>query len=203
MRRLIDIFVAAVTLIFLSPFFLILAIAIRRDSPGPAFYGGWRVGRFGRPFRMWKFRTMVANADHIGPSITSSRDPRITRLGSLLRRTKLDELPQFWNLLIGDLTLVGPRPEAPDIVEVYTPEQRKVLDVKPGITGPGQLQYVTEDSELIPAGVPADQYYVQHLLGDKLKLDLRYSRTRTAASDARIVLGTMRLMVRAIFTKGS
>ena len=199
LRRLCDIVVAALALIGLSPLLLALALAVRVDSAGPSLYRGWRIGRHGRRFRMWKFRTMVANADHIGPSITASKDPRVTRLGEFLRRTKMDELPQFWNLLVGDLTLVGPRPEAPDIVEIYTPEQRRVLNDKPGITGPTQLHYVTENTDLIPAGIPADKYYVQHLLDHKLQLDLRYSETRTAASDVRIVFETVLLVARSIF----
>ncbi len=197
-RRLFDLFAAILGLLVAAPLFLFVAVAIRLDSPGNPFYGGRRVGRNGRVFRMWKFRTMVANADRIGGGITGKGDARITRLGALLRRTKLDELPQLVNLLTGDLTLVGPRAEVPSIVERYTPEQREVLQVKPGITGPGQIHYTTDQEGSIPDGVDPDVYYVEHLLGPKLAIDLDYIRRRTLRTDLRTIRATVGLVLRAL-----
>lgn len=199
MRRSIDLLIAAIALPLAAPLCALLALAIRIDSPGNPLYGGSRVGKDGRLFRMWKFRTMVANADRVGPGITGKRDARITRLGAVLRATKLDELPQLINLLTGELTLVGPRAEVPDIVARYTAEQRALLAVKPGITGPGQIYYTTDQADAIPEGVAADDYYVEHLLGPKLAIDLDYIRNRTVGSDVKMVGATFGLMVRALF----
>jgi lipopolysaccharide/colanic/teichoic acid biosynthesis glycosyltransferase len=198
MRRAIDLLVAAIALPLAAPLCAVLALAIRLDSPGNPLYGGWRVGKDGRRFRMWKFRTMVAGADRVGPGITGKRDVRITRLGAVLRRTKLDELPQLINLWTGELTLVGPRAEVPDIVARFTPEQRTVLSVKPGITGPGQIFYTTDQADAIPEGVAADDYYVAHLLGPKLAIDIDYIRTRTVGSDLKMVGATFGLMLRSL-----
>ena len=132
-RRLVDVVVAILGLALLSPVLLLIAIIVRVDSPGSPLYGGWRVGKEGRRFRMWKFRTMVRDADRLGPGITAKGDARVTRIGAYLRRTKLDELPQLFNLLTGDLTLVGPRAEVPEFVARYTSEQRQIRAVKPGI----------------------------------------------------------------------
>jgi len=134
MRRFVDIIVASMALAALSPLLVVITIAVFISSPGNPFYGGWRAGKDGRNFKMWKFRTMIDGAAKISP-ITGKNDPRVTPLGRLLRKTKLDELPQFFNLLLGDMTLVGPRPESPEIVALYTPSQRVVLAVKPGVTG--------------------------------------------------------------------
>jgi lipopolysaccharide/colanic/teichoic acid biosynthesis glycosyltransferase len=197
-RRFADISVAAITLLLLSPLFLVVILAIVLGSPGRPFYGGWRIGIDGRRFRMWKFRTMVTNADRLGGAITTQRDPRVTAIGRFLRATKIDELPQFFNLLVGDLTLVGPRPEDPDIVERYTAEQKETLKVKPGITGPGQLYYTTDQAATIPDSVPAEEYYIEHLLGPKLRKDLEYLRRRTAWSDCGVVFQTVAVMFRAL-----
>src|SRR5579871_1636540 len=189
MRRTIDIVVALLVLTLLSPLLLAIAVWIAIDSPGSPIYLAPRVGSGGRLFRMWKFRTMVRNAARVGPPITGSNDPRVTRLGRRLRRLKLDELPQFVNVLVGDMTLVGPRPEAPEMVARYTAEQRAVLDAKPGVTGRVQLESDSEEAT-IPEDMAADEYYVRHLMSPKLRLDLEYLRTRTAGSDALIVLAT-------------
>lgn len=145
---------------------------------------------------MWKFRTMIVDAERAGPAITGQEDPRVTRVGRILRRTKLDELPQFLNVLAGDMTLVGPRPEAPEFVALYTPAQRAVLAVKPGVTGRVQLES-GEESDSIPKGISADEFYRRHLMDRKLHRDLEYLNTRTAWSDTMIVLETAALMVRA------
>lgn len=198
LRRIVDIAAAAIGLVLLSPIFLVVAPLIRADSAGNPFYGGTRIGQEGRPFRMWKFRTMVTDADRIGGGITAKGDARITRIGRFLRATKMDELPQLLNLLTGDLTLVGPRAEVPHIVERYTPKQRETLRVKPGITGPGQIYFTTDQADSIPEGVSADDYYAEHLLGPKLDLDLAYLRRRTVLSDLKTIAATLGLVARSL-----
>jgi lipopolysaccharide/colanic/teichoic acid biosynthesis glycosyltransferase len=195
MRRLFDIVFALMALAVLSPVILMITLAVFVSSPGNPFYGGRRAGKDGRNFRMWKFRTMVNGAAKMGP-ITGKNDPRVTPLGRILRKTKLDELPQFFNLLLGDMTLVGPRPESPEIVALYTPSQRVVLAVKPGVTGKVQLDS-GDESETIPEGVQAYDYYLTHLMDRKLRMDLDYLRGRTPLTDAKIVLATAGLVFRA------
>jgi lipopolysaccharide/colanic/teichoic acid biosynthesis glycosyltransferase len=198
MRRILDIALALVILPLVSPLFLLVLLAVVIESPGNPFYGGWRVGKGGKKFRMWKFRTMMTGADRLGTAITTRRDPRITKVGWFLRATKIDELPQFINLLAGDLTLIGPRPEAPEFVEQYTPEQRQILKVKPGITGPTQLQYTVLEAETVPDGPDAERFYVEQVMDKKLRLDLEYINTRTFLSDCRVVRQTVALMARAV-----
>jgi lipopolysaccharide/colanic/teichoic acid biosynthesis glycosyltransferase len=196
MRRAIDILAAAWALAILSPLFILLALAIKLDSRGPVFFRGARAGLGGRQFLMWKFRTMRVGAASAG-SITGRNDSRITRLGRLLRKTKLDELPQFLNVLRGDMTLVGPRPESPDIVAVYDRRQQKVLDVKPGVTGWVQLT-VNEESDSFPVGVDPQSHYIEHVMGQKIKLDLDYEEQRSAWSDTWIVIRTAGRVARAV-----
>ena len=188
LKRTFDLIVSLVALIVLSPLFVVIAVLVKLDSPGPAFYRAERIGRGGRPFRMYKFRTMVVGADRAGPAITCKDDPRITRLGRLLRRTKLDELPQLLNVLRGEMSLVGPRPEAPRYVALYSPQQREVLKARPGITGLAQLAYIHEEELLNPANLDRD--YVRVLLPRKLALDLEYVNGRCFLLDLKILLWT-------------
>jgi lipopolysaccharide/colanic/teichoic acid biosynthesis glycosyltransferase len=199
MRRLVDVVVSAAALIILFPLMVAIAIGIVMDSPGDPFYRASRVGRGGRKFRMWKFRTMSepGNPWQKGPGITSRGDVRITRFGRILRRSKLDELPQFFNVLMGQMTLVGPRPESEEFVAFYNARQRAVLRVKPGITGCVQLASA-EESDSIPEGVHADQYYVEHLMGPKLEMDLVYLENRTAWTDAALIFKTAGMVVRVM-----
>lgn len=197
-RRLIDICVAAPALVFLSPLFVLISMIVVLDSSGAPFYGGFRVGQNGRRFRMWKFRTMVRNADRVGGAITTPQDCRITRVGALLRKTKLDELPQFVNLLLGDVTLVGPRPEDPGITDRYSPEYRRIFRAKPGITGPTQLLFTAIEAETVPEGEDAQEYYVQHLLDQKIRHDLEYLEKRTFTSDLKVVMRTAMLVGRSL-----
>lgn len=192
--RIVDILVAVFLLVLLAPLLLVIAAAITISSRGSPFYRSWRAGKDGRRFRIWKFRTMVPNAALIGSPVTGKNDPRITPLGRFLRKTKLDELPQFLNVLAGDMTLVGPRPEAPEIVELYSAHQPAVLSVKPGVTGPVQLSSADE-AESIPAGVGASVYYVEQLMDRKVRQDLAYLKARTALTDARIVFETAVLVM--------
>ncbi len=196
MRRIIDVVSSLAFLLVFSPLLAAVALAILYDSRGSVLYAARRCGKNGKEFRMWKFRTMVSGADRTGP-ITGRNDSRITRVGRLLRSTKLDELPQFLNVLLGDMTLVGPRPESPDIVALYTPEQRAVLTVKPGVTGRVQL-VAGEESESIPEDAEPRQYYLEHLLVPKLTMDLAYLKVRTPLSDARILSETAAYVLRCV-----
>ena len=187
-KRTLDLIVSLVGLALLWPLLAILALWIRLDSPGPVFYRGQRVGKDGQPFHMYKFRTMVLGAESRGPAVTYRDDPRITRAGRFLRRTKLDELPQLLNVVKGEMSLVGPRPEDPTYVALYTEEQCQVLSVKPGITGPTQLEYRDEASML--DGDSVDEDYVTRLMPEKLKLDLEYVRTHSLIKDLSILWRT-------------
>ncbi len=189
LTRAIDILAAFIGLVVLSPLFSAIAIAIKLDSPGPVFYRAQRVGKDGRLFRLYKFRSMVADADRRGPGITATGDTRITPVGRFLRRTKLDELPQLINVLRGEMSLVGPRPEDPRYVALYTPEQRRVLAVRPGITSAASLVYRHEEQLL--AGEDWETVYRTKVLPDKLAIDLAYLERRTLASDLKLILRTI------------
>ena len=183
MKRLLDVVAAAAGLIVTSPILAASAIAVKLESPGPAIYKGKRVGKDGREFRILKMRTM--RIDPSGPGVTAGDDPRITRVGRFLRRTKIDELPQLWNVLRGDMSLVGPRPEDPKYVAHYTAEQRGVLSVRPGITGPTALAFIDEE-ELLRGGDP-ETTYVERVMPRKLAVDLDYVRGRSFGGDLRIL----------------
>jgi len=197
MRRIVDITVSILVLLATAPVLVLAAIAISVESRGGPFYFAARVGKNGRPFRMWKLRTMRQRAGDQGPAITSRSDPRVTRLGGFLRKTKLDELPQFVNVLLGDMTLVGPRPEAPDFVRLYSPDQRRILEYWPGVTGPVQLASFNE-SELIAAGAAGAEQYASQIMGEKIQADLNYLDSRSAVSDARVVGETAAYVVRSL-----
>ena len=189
LKRAFDITASAVGLTVLSPLLFLIALVIRLTSPGPVLFRATRIGRGGRTFTLYKFRSMVADADRHGPGITTSGDPRITPIGRLLRRTKLDEFPQLWNVLRGDMSLVGPRPEDPRYVALYTPAQRAILDVRPGITSLASLRYRNEETLL--DGPEWETRYVQEILPAKLALDLDYARRATPWRDLLIILRTI------------
>lgn len=194
--RTFEVLFSLVVLILLSPLLCVIGLAIHLDSPGGALYRAKRVGLNGTPFVMFKFRTMVKDAAAIGPPITTARDPRLTRLGDFLRRTKLDELPQFINVLRGDMHIIGPRPEAPEIVATYSSEQRRILAFKPGITGKQQIE--GEESDTIPTGAQASEYYRSHILDRKLKADLDYLEHRTIGTDLALIVKTAGVVAKAI-----
>ncbi len=187
-KRSVDILVSLMGLIILWPFIGIIAILVKLDSPGPVFYKGTRIGRYGKRFEILKFRSMIADASRRGASVTCQGDPRITRLGHFLRDTKLDELPNLINVLKGEMSLVGPRPEAPDWVERYTPRQRKVLTVRPGITGLSQIKFRHEEALL--SGDDLETAY-SRVMSDKLEIDLDYVANHSFFMDMRILLGTV------------
>lgn len=188
-RRWLDVAASLVGLAVLSPLFLMIGLWIKLDSPGPIFYRATRVGRNGRLFRLYKFRSMVAGADKRGPGITATGDARVTRAGRFLRRNKLDELPQLINVLQGEMSLVGPRPEDPRYVALYTPEQRQVLAVRPGITSAASLAYRHEEQLL--AGEDWESVYREQVLPAKLAIDLDYLERRTLARDLKLILQTV------------
>lgn len=184
-KRAMDVTAALTGLALTAPLLFILAILIKLDSPGPVLYWSKRVGRGGRLFRMAKLRTMFLGADQTGPAITGHADPRITPLGRWLRRFHLDELPQLWHVLTGEMSLVGPRPEAPCYAAHYTPEQRRVLDVRPGITGLAQLQFRNEAAILGPHATDAD--YIRLILPHKVAVDLDYIAHWSLRLDFKII----------------
>lgn len=192
--RIVDIFAAGVGLVLLSPVWLLIAILIRLDSKGSVFYRAARIGRDGKPFRLYKFRSMVVGADQQGPGITTADDRRVTRMGSFLRRTKLDELPQLWNVLKGDMSLVGPRPEDPRYVALYTPAQRAVLQARPGITSAASLTYRHEERLL--TGSDWEEIYCTKVMPAKIDIDLAYLEQRTMLSDLKLVFRTIQAMVK-------
>jgi lipopolysaccharide/colanic/teichoic acid biosynthesis glycosyltransferase len=194
LRRLLDVTVAGMLLLVLAPLLGVLALLVRAASTGPALFRQIRVGRNGRPFVLLKLRTMRADAP--GPAITSGGDPRITRLGAWLRRTKLDELPQLWNVLRGDMSLVGPRPEVPHYVALYTPAQRAVLRVRPGLTDPASLAWANEAATLATFPEP-HRAYADAVLPRKLALSLAYLERRSVWSDLAVVLRTVAHVARA------
>ena len=189
-KRLLDIGSSAVGLIVLAPLFLVVAVLITLDDRGPVFYRQRRVGRGGRLFSMFKFRSMRVRAEEDG-LLTVGADPRITRVGYWIRRFKVDELPQLINVLLGDMTLVGPRPEVERFVDLYTPDQRRVLDQTPGITDPASLRYWDESRLLAEAGDP-ERYYATHILPEKVRIQLAYAEEAGVWSDLMVVMHTLR-----------
>ncbi len=189
-KRVFDIVVSLLILLITCPFFLLLAAAIKIDSRGPVFYRQVRVGRYGRDFKIFKFRTMVQNADKIGLAITTGHDPRITRVGHLIRKCRLDEFSQLLNVLKGDMSLVGPRPEVRRYVEVYAPEYWATLLVRPGITAPSSIAFRNED-ELLSAGGDPETIYIEEILPKKCGLNLEYMKKITVCRDIRIMFQTV------------
>ncbi len=191
LRRTVDVTVALLALVLLSPVLLLLGVLVRLSSPGPAVFKQERVGRDGRPFTIWKFRTMVVTPTGFGPQVSGVTDPRITGLGRWLREHRLDELPQLVNLVRGDLTLIGPRPEIPEFVDHYTPEERLLLRVRPGVLGPGALLFAASQAAELDAVPDPHAHYVQHQLHQKLALDLEYLRDRTVRRDLGLIARTL------------
>ncbi len=173
MIRFFDIIFSVVGLLLLSPFFLIIYILIRCESKGGGFYCQQRVGKDGRRFGLYKFRSMRTGSDKKGLITVGGHDSRITRMGYFIRKYKIDELPQLWNVLKGDMSLVGPRPEVKKYVDLYTEEQRRVLSVRPGITDYASIEYVDENEILGKADNP-DRVYVEEIMPAKIKLNMRY-----------------------------
>jgi lipopolysaccharide/colanic/teichoic acid biosynthesis glycosyltransferase len=188
-KRIIDFAAALIGLIALVPLFLLVTVLVKLTSRGPVLFRQERVGQYGKIFRIAKFRSMFEDADKRGLSLTSAGDPRITPLGRILRRFKLDEFPQLWNVLIGDMSLVGPRPEVPHYVALYSAAQRRVLTVRPGITDPASIAYRHEEQLLGRQPVP-DRYYRDVILPDKVSMNLDYLDHISLSYDLSLVLRT-------------
>ena len=196
-KRAFDLLAAALGLALLSPLLAAIALAIRLDSPGPVLFRQQRVGRHGVPFRIHKFRTMVADAPARGPALTIGADARVTRVGRFLRARRLDELPQLIDVLKGDMSLVGPRPELPRYVALYPAALReRVLAVRPGLTDPASMAFLDESERLARAADP-EREYVEVLLPAKLQAAVDYAERASLASDLRILLGTLRRLLAA------
>ena len=190
-----DIVASGFGLLVMSPVFLILAIWIKLDSKGPVFYRQVRVGRKNRDFRIFKFRSMRVGADKMGLITVGGHDPRVTRSGYFIRKYKLDEFPQLINVFIGDMSLVGPRPEVRKYVDLYTSEQMQVLDVRPGVTSLASIRYRNEN-ELLEKVEDSDQYYINVVMQDKLAIDLEYIRNVSFGYDIRLVFQTFWEIIR-------
>lgn len=191
MKRLMDVFFSFVGLIVLLPLFFLISVAIVFDSGFPVFYLQKRVGKNGKDFILFKFRTMKLNSDEHGLLTVGKKDSRITRIGYFLRAFKLDELPQLLNVFIGDMSLVGPRPEVRKYVTLYNEEQRRVLSVRPGITDYASIKYVNENDLLADAKDP-EEFYIKRIMPEKLKLNMEYIHQRNLLIDIKIILQTFR-----------
>jgi len=194
LKRVFDIFSSLVGLILISPVFLIVPVLIRLDSKGPVFFKQWRIGKDGKQFRIYKFRTMVQDADKVGSLITAGNDQRITRIGKLLRRYEIDELPTLINVLKGDMSIVGPRPEAPKYLHHYDRKYREILSVRPGITDLGTLSFRDEAKYLNAQNY--EDIYETEILPQKLDLYLKYICTRSFLLDVRIIFKTITLILK-------
>ena len=195
LKRALDVALSGAALLVLWPVFALIAVAIKLDSPGPVFYRQVRVGRGGKPFRIFKFRSMVDNADKKGLTITVGRDSRITRVGAILRKTKVDELAQLLNVLCGQMSFVGPRPEVEEYVALYTPEQRQVLLVRPGITDYASIAYRNENEMLEGASDPR-RMYIEEIMPAKLELNMKYLREISPLSDVKLIFATIAAVLR-------
>jgi lipopolysaccharide/colanic/teichoic acid biosynthesis glycosyltransferase len=189
-KRLFDIFSSLFGLIILSPFLFIISICILISSRGGIFYRQTRVGKNGKDFRLWKFRTMKPGSDKKGLLTVGGRDPRVTGIGYFLRKYKLDEFPQLINVLAGEMSLVGPRPEVRKYVDMYSPEQIHVLDVKPGITDYASIEYSNEN-ELLAKSADPEKTYIEEVMPAKLKLNMKYIEEKSFWTDMKIIFKTV------------
>lgn len=194
MKRTFDIVMSGLGLICLSPLFLVLAVWIKCDSAGPVFYRQVRVGRYNKDFRLFKFRSMRPGSDRKGLITVGGRDPRVTRSGYYIRKYKLDELPQLINVFIGDMSLVGPRPEVRKYVDMYDAEQMHVLDVRPGITSLASIRYRDENDILAVAEDP-DRAYIEQVMPDKIAIDLEYVAKASLATDIALIFRTFKAIL--------
>jgi lipopolysaccharide/colanic/teichoic acid biosynthesis glycosyltransferase len=194
-KRVFDIVVSFFGLVVILPVFFIIAIAVIVESRGGVFYLQKRVGKNNKDFKIFKFRTMYTNSDKKGLLTVGSDDKRITKIGLILRKYKLDELPQLINVLIGNMSLVGPRPEVRKYVNLYTNEQKKVLGVKPGITDPASLKYSNENEILAQFDDP-EKVYIEEIMQAKLNINLEYIKTRSLKSDFKVIIDTLKKIKR-------
>ena len=190
MKRIFDIIVSFMGLIVLSPLFITIAILIKRDSKGPIIYRGKRVGRFGKPFEIYKFRTMVVNADKIGGPSTAADDVRLTRIAGFLKKYQLDELPQLINVLKGEMSLVGPRPEVEVYVNMFTEEEKAILAVQQGMTDYASL-WDFHEGEILRGSDDPEKTYLEKIRPEKIRLQMKYARDHSFIIDIKIILKTL------------
>ncbi len=195
MKRLFDLICSVLGLILLSPAFLFIAIWIKLDSKGPVFFRQQRVGKGGEVFSIYKFRTMRVDAERCGKQITLANDSRITTCGAALRKYKLDELPQLVNIIKGEMSLVGPRPEVPAYVRLYNEEQKKVYSVQPGLTDEASIKYRNEN-ELLHSTEDSERIYVEQIMPDKLRINLQYIESASMGKDLEIIMKTLLAVVK-------
>jgi len=194
MNRALDFVISMFGLIVLAPGLVALALTIKIDSRGPIFYRGVRIGRYGNPFRMFKFRTMVEDAEKLGGASTPEDDPRVTRVGRFLRKYKLDELPQVLNVVTGEMSLVGPRPQVPWAVELYTQEERTILNARPGITDYASVRF-RDEGEILRGSANPDKDYLEKIHPEKMRLSLEYVRKQSLWLDCQILWKTLEAVV--------
>ena len=196
-KRFFDIFISSVGMIVASPILLICAMAIKSESKGPVFYRGKRIGRNGKPFFIYKFRSMVDNAENLGASSTNASDVRITRVGRYIRKYKLDELSQLINVLKGDMSIVGPRPQVKWAVDLFTEEEKEILRLRPGLTDWASIRFNNEEEIIEKSGYSnADEAYMELIHPEKMRLQLKYLRERSFLTDLRIILDTAGMLLR-------
>jgi len=200
-KRLFDLVVASILVIATAPLWLLISLGIAIASPGPVLYRGWRTGRHGITFRILKFRTMQPDAERLGGGTTALNDPRVFPFGRFLRHTKLDELPQLFNVLIGNMSLVGPRPELPAYTDRYTAEEKEILSVPPGITDYSSIRFSSLDT--IVGAQDADRNFEENVLPEKNRMRLEYARNRSFWGDMSILVLTMSCVVRKILRRPS
>ena len=195
-KRTFDLVGAGLGVVLLAPLLALLALLVKAEDRGPVLFKQERVGYRGRRFRIWKFRTMVPDAETRGLPLTVERDPRLTRIGAWMRRLKLDELPQLFNVLVGDMSLVGPRPDVPRYVALYRAPERRVLELVPGMTDEASIRYLGE-STLLAASPDPEPHYLEVIAPDKIRLSLAYAARATVWSDLRAILKTLRHLYRS------
>ena len=190
-KRIFDIAFGIVGLLLIWPLLLLIATLVKVEDGGDALFRQERVGRDGRPFRMWKFRTMVTDSENLGPQLTAADDDRITTVGALLRQLRLDELPQLFNVLVGEMTMVGPRPEVPKYVASYTAAQRRVLALTPGITDRASIEFLDE-AALLRGEPDPEKFYIERIMPEKIRLNLEYAEAATRWTDFMVIIDTVR-----------
>ncbi|HVH68409.1 MAG TPA: sugar transferase [Gemmatimonadales bacterium] len=190
-KRAFDLVGAGLGVLLLAPLLAVLALLVKAEDGGPVLFKQERVGYRGRRFRIWKFRTMVPDAESLGPFVTPERDPRVTRIGAWLRRRKLDELPQLFNVLAGDMSLVGPRPDVPSYVARYHARERRVLELVPGMTDEAAICFLGEGSMLAASRDP-ERNYLEEIAPEKIRLSLEYAARASVWTDLKVILGTLR-----------
>ncbi|NPA51580.1 MAG: sugar transferase [Aquificae bacterium] len=194
-KRILDFVLSLIGLIILLPVFVIVAVLIKKEDGGAVFFRQERVGQNGKLFKIYKFRTMVENAEKLGAQVTKGDDPRITKIGKILRKYKIDELPQLINVLKGEMSLVGPRPEVPKYVKAYPKDYAEILKVKPGITDYASLEYIDEEKLLKGAENP-EEVYIKQILPEKIKFYKKYLKEISFTTDLKLILRTILRIVR-------